>query len=146
MTATTSTLEVKQHEEFPMLGWCVMDGKTVINSGYHTREDALDGLRRLTLRKEHLNVDSDAVNSMFELTYSSYLVLPRLFLQAMPAAWQHDFTMLISELTACFEDPHPSYTVHPRHPDSRKYIPSVVSDYRRGNPGMFARYTPKEKP
>jgi hypothetical protein len=52
----------------------------------------------------------------FGLTYSSYLVVPRLLLQSMPAEWQQQFFALLADLHDAFSDVLPSdsrYIVRP---------------------------------
>lgn len=73
------------------------------------------------------------VNEWFELTYSSYLVLPRLFLQSMPIEWQKKFIDLIEQIPETL-DIDTSYTsnylVKPRI--NGKFVKDIYSDYRRG--------------
>lgn len=43
------------------------------------------------------NEDDDAIHQFFGLSYSSYLVLPRVLLQSMPQDWQRRFVDLVDE-------------------------------------------------
>lgn len=51
------------------------------------------------------------VHAWFELSYSSYLVLPRSLMQEMPAAWQHAMVALLERMREEFPGEHSSYTV-----------------------------------
>jgi hypothetical protein len=59
------------------------------------------------------------VHGWFELSYSSYLVLPRVLMQEMPAAWQHEMVMLLERMHEEFPNEYSEYTVLKRGEDSR---------------------------
>lgn len=48
---------------------------------------------------------AEDVHGWFELTYASYLTLPRSLLQEMPAEWQHRFVRLLDEMGERFRSP-----------------------------------------
>jgi len=85
-------------------------------------------------------VDKDGVHHespihvWFGLTYSSYLVLQRSVLQAMPLEWQERMVALLNELTAAVDrDKFPSkFTVLAR--DGRRFVKDPFRDYRRPPP------------
>lgn len=80
-----------------------------------------------------LNIDfcKDDVHGMFELSYASYLVLPRSVLQSMPADWQHDFVALVEKLQEQYGGYNLDYTVHPRKTNGQFAI-DPLRDYQRG--------------
>lgn len=49
-------------------------------------------------------LDSQAIHSMFGLSYSAYQVLPRVVLQSMPPAWQRRFVELLAEIEREFPE------------------------------------------
>lgn len=51
------------------------------------------------------------VHAWFELSYSSYLVLPRTLMQEMPAAWQHAMVGLLERMREEFPNSHDEYMV-----------------------------------
>lgn len=55
------------------------------------------------------------VHGWFELTYSSYQVLPRVLMQSMPLDWQRRMVACLEEMRAAFE--------HVEKPDSYKVEP-----------------------
>ncbi len=58
------------------------------------------------------------IHDAFELSYASYLVMPRVLLQHMPLEWQQQFVDLCEEFE--FQFPtymHNNYTVLLKHPD-----------------------------
>lgn len=74
-----------------------------------------------------------AVHEWFSLTYSSYLVLPRLWLESMPPKWQRDFVKLISQIPLTLDiDPEytADYTVN--YKVNNKFAHDKYKNYRRG--------------
>lgn len=86
------------------------------------------------------------IHGWFELSYSSYLVLPRSLMQFMPAAWQHQMVELLERMHEEFPGEHSSYTVlkkgernrferdplrNYRYPDSRTIEAARCSCQRR---------------
>lgn len=71
------------------------------------------------------------VHTWFNLTYCSYLTLPRSILQAMPEEWQERFIALVSEIeeTLEYEGSDATYTVH-RRDDKGRFVPDPLSNYR----------------
>jgi hypothetical protein len=49
-------------------------------------------------------IDRDSIHGWFGLTYSSYLVLPRVILQSMPDEWQWKFVKLLERLQEAAAD------------------------------------------
>lgn len=77
--------------------------------------------------------ESEPIHSFFNLTYASYLVLPRSILQSAPVEWQKRFVKCIEELEELFGDvPNEGlYSIHLRN-DKGQYIPDPLGDYERG--------------
>lgn len=77
--------------------------------------------------------EQEPVHEWFELTYASYLVLPRSVLQAMPASWQLRFVGCLRELEEAFarvpEVGH--YEVHLRDQETGRFVRDPLSEYRR---------------
>lgn len=73
------------------------------------------------------------VNSWFGLSYSSYLVLPRLFLENMPEEWQCDFIALLNELYETLDiDESYSGEYNVTYKLNKKFSNDPYKDYRRG--------------
>lgn len=72
---------------------------------------------------------ADDVHNWFE-RYSSYLVLPRSLMQAMPGPWQHGFVRLLEELQATFQQENDHYAVNLRSEDGT-FISDPFRGYRR---------------
>ena len=89
-----------------------------------------------TNRKPERVIDNEPIHSWFELSYSNYLVLPRLALQSMPAEWQHTFVACLEELEQripkCMPDGCSSYYVMPRDDETGRLTQDPYSDYERG--------------
>lgn len=73
------------------------------------------------------------IHDWFGLTYSSYLVLPRLVLDSMPEIWQKKFIELLDEIEEIIEYPE-NYTGEywVRLKKGNKFISDPLKDYRRG--------------
>jgi hypothetical protein len=73
------------------------------------------------------------ISTWFSLSYSSYLVLPRILLEAMPKKWQLKFIKLLQELEDTVELPD-TYTSKycVRYREKGKFARDPLSDYRRG--------------
>jgi hypothetical protein len=73
----------------------------------------------------------EPIHGWFELTYSSYLVVPRSILQSMPQAWQARFVACLEELRdAAPTDAPTEYWV--RATDGKLFVRDPYSDYQRG--------------
>ena len=73
----------------------------------------------------------EAVHNWFGLSYSSYLVLPRVLLEAMPGEFQQRFVACLEELQAIW-DGHKikdSYTVYLRN-NGGKFDTDPLQNYR----------------
>ena len=51
-------------------------------------------------------IEQEPINNWFGLTYSSYLVIPRVLLQSAPVEWQREFVRLLHDLEQMFPDHH----------------------------------------
>ena len=80
------------------------------------------------------------IHTWFELTYSSYLVLPRSILQSMPMEWQYRFVALLDEAGDLCDkngvEMPGSYTVRAKGDDGR-FIQDPYCDYDRGRRDVF---------
>lgn len=84
--------------------------------------------------------DSKPVHAWFELSYSSYMVLPRSMLQSMPREWQAKYIALVEEMreTLDIDDAPGSYVVTAQN--GNKFVKDPFRDYDRGR-----RVVPKRK-
>lgn len=75
---------------------------------------------------------SDAVHTMFSLSYANYLVLNRSLLQSMPDEWQEQFVALIDALDDAYRDldKPDSYMVRARR--GGQFVTDPVPHYNRG--------------
>lgn len=73
--------------------------------------------------------ESDAIHNWFELSYASYLALPRAVLQHMPQDWQNRFVQCLNELSDLvdFDD---NYSVNLRDSKGR-FKRDPLSQYKR---------------
>ncbi len=71
------------------------------------------------------------VHDWFGLSYSPYLVIPRLALQHMPAEWQRRFVELLQEAEESGLKTPGDYEVRRRV--NGRYADDPWRDYRRGN-------------
>jgi hypothetical protein len=69
------------------------------------------------------------VHGWFDLTYSSYLVLPRSLMQEMPAAWQHALVGLLERMREEFPREHSSYTVLKKG-ERNRFVRDPLRNYR----------------
>lgn len=88
--------------------------------------------------------DPEPMHVWFELSHSSYLVLPRTMLQDMPREWQVRLVELLEEARARYDDPRleVTYVVQLRGEDGR-FRPDPLSDYRHPEDLVLAEYPPK---
>jgi len=85
---------------------------------------------------EHLFRDSPPmdISGWFSLTYASYLVIPRLWLESMPIEWQHQFVSLLEKIqdTLVIDAEYTAeYIVTCKR--KGKFIKDPYRDYRRGH-------------
>lgn len=77
------------------------------------------------------------IDEWFGLTYSNYLVIPRLMLESMPLEWQEKFVELLNEADDRLVIDHPDYTndylVKLRGKNGR-FIADPYKNYRHGEP------------
>lgn len=73
--------------------------------------------------------EPDAIHNWFELSYASYLALPRAVLQHMPQDWQNRFVQCLNELSDLvdFDD---NYSVNLRDKKGR-FKKDPLSQYKR---------------
>ncbi len=80
-----------------------------------------------------MNFDEEHIHNWFGLTYSSYLVLPRLMLESMPAEWQKKFVELLDEMEETLEvDENYSSEYSVQYKVDGKFASDPYRDYRRG--------------
>lgn len=73
------------------------------------------------------------IHNWFELTYSSYLVLPRLMMDSMPAAWQRKMVALLEEAQdKLIIEPDYSNDYMVKLRKNGKFVKDPYIDYRRG--------------
>jgi hypothetical protein len=79
--------------------------------------------------------EQDAIHNWFELSYASYLVIPRSILQSADPEWQRNFVFLLRKLGQkykCPEDDNTTYSVNLRDDDTGRFIKDPLCDYQRG--------------
>jgi hypothetical protein len=80
-------------------------------------------------RDEYPDRCAGDVHDWFDLTYASYLVLPRSLLQLMPPAWQHAMVQLLERANEEFPGAHGTYSVHLRDAAGR-FVKDPLRNYR----------------
>lgn len=93
-------------------------------------------------------LDDEPIHGFFELSYASYLVLPRTVLQSMPAEWQRRFVLMMGEILDMlgeFPGNLGTYRVllHDQH---GRFIKDPLRDYERGRRRLPYLHRPKEQP
>ncbi len=86
-----------------------------------------------------IKVDECPLEVFFGLTRSSYLVLPRVYLQAMPNEWQEKFVALLQEFEAAAKTAGINIPdkYHVNHLDPKgRFVKVEVPDYRH-NRNLF---------
>jgi hypothetical protein len=87
------------------------------------------------------DVGCGAINYLFELSYASYLVLPRVLMENMPPEWQARFVQMVGEIEDRFgsypEEGH--YMVYLKN-DKGRFMRDPLCDYRH------VRLEPKDQP
>lgn len=80
-----------------------------------------------------VGIDPEPVHGWFELSYSSYLVLPRSLMQSMPVGWQARMVECLEEMREAFAhlDVNDRYTVMLRG-DRGRIVKDPYADYKRG--------------
>lgn len=77
----------------------------------------------------------EIIHDWFELSYASYLVLPRSILQSAPEKWQIKFVRLLNELEdmgfKCPEEGK-TYAVNIRNDKTGRFTNDIYMDYERG--------------
>lgn len=73
---------------------------------------------------------SEAVHTMFSLSYANYLVLHRTLLQSMPDAWQEKFVALLNEYDQAF--------AHVERPDAFDVTPGTDCYVNELTPNQLA--------
>ncbi len=72
------------------------------------------------------------ISSWFQLTYASYLVLPRSLMEAMPTEWQKRMKDCLDEMQATFEQENDNYLVLLRG-EGGKFMTDPLGNYRRAD-------------
>lgn len=83
---------------------------------------------------EEIVVIDEPIHEWFELSYSSYLVLPRSILQSAPVEWQRRFVECLCELRELCEPLQPindNYTVLLKDENNR-FVKDEYRQYERG--------------
>lgn len=80
-------------------------------------------------------IDGPDIHEWFNLTYASYLVVPRVVLQSMPEKWQKRFVALLNEMNESIDWPDKkygdNYSVFLRAKDG-KFVKDDLANYERG--------------
>lgn len=76
--------------------------------------------------------ESEPVHLWFSLSYSSYLVIPRAFLQSMPQPWQRKFIDLLEEMEEIIDAPDKIDSYWVRATNGKKLIHDPYGNYDRG--------------
>ncbi len=85
------------------------------------------------MNEDIINLNEQYINNWFELTYSSYLVLPRLILQSMPNAWQKRFIELLEQIPETIKlDDNYSAEYRINYIVNNKFSVDPYKNYRRG--------------
>lgn len=82
--------------------------------------------------EEEVIIIEEPVHMMFGLSYASWLILPRVVLEAMPTNWQKKLVDLVRELDDAYEW-HPGYDMFVQFRNRGKImtIPEHFNNYRR---------------
>lgn len=78
----------------------------------------------------HPDFCAQDVHGWFDLTYSSYLALPRSLMQAMPAAWQHAMVQLLERMHEEFPGERSSYRVLKIDVLNGRFVSDPLRNYR----------------
>lgn len=114
----------------------------ILNKKLNGETLSKENLKRLKelvdlINDKSIEESSEPIHEWFGLTYSSYLVLPRIFLQEMDKEWQVKFVKLLKELENEFNDPYDNYLVKPRI--NNKFVKDITNNYRRGSVEQFRK-------
>jgi hypothetical protein len=87
-----------------------------------------------TKKKDKIIFDEEVIQTWFELSYASYLVIPRSVLQSMSNEWQTKFVKLLNEIEEHEELICPKEGVYEVRlkDDKNKVIHDYFKDYERG--------------
>lgn len=69
------------------------------------------------------------IHGWFGLSYASYLVVPRVLLEQMPAGWQHEFVLLLERAHEEYPDAPTGYTVY-RRDERGRFLADPLRQYR----------------
>lgn len=93
------------------------------------------------MNRQELRSDphGEDVHGFFELSYASYLVLPRSLMQSMPGEWQERMVACLEEMDAHFDEDvkAPSWWV--RATNGREFICDPAPPYDRGRAFVAGR-------
>lgn len=86
------------------------------------------------MKEERYTRRDSHINKAFNLTYSSWLILPRTLLMDMPTQWQEKFVKLLDEYNESVADLAPDYELqlYVQAKQSGKFtkLPSAYCNYR----------------
>lgn len=84
------------------------------------------------ISKEQIEI-KEPIHEWFELSYASYLVLPRSILQSLPVEWQEKFVNLLNEAEQLMgKVPSEGTYKVLLQSDKGRYITDPLRDYERG--------------
>lgn len=92
------------------------------------------------LRDKDGNLQESPIHGAFELSYASFLVVPRLLMEAMPYEWQKNMVDLVNELNEKFDWETNSMSVSFRN-ELGHFTESDrnLCNYRRGNSDLYLK-------
>jgi hypothetical protein len=82
-----------------------------------------------------IGIDSiEPIHEWFELSYASYLVLPRSILQSAPISWQKRFVKCLNELEELFGNVplKGTYKVYLKDKSTGRFLSDPLMNYERG--------------
>lgn len=78
------------------------------------------------------------VHGWFDLSYASYLTLPRSLMQEMPAEWQHRMVELLERMHEEFPEEHSGYAVFKRDRETGRFTLDRLRAYRHPDESAIA--------
>lgn len=94
------------------------------------------------------NLVESPIHEAFELSYASFLVLPRLLMEAMPWGWQIDMVDLMEQFNEKFKSWIPedkNVVIRMTGKDGRyTKLPEGICNYRRGDASVWKKGSGEE--
>lgn len=85
-----------------------------------------------------IRTESEALQSWFNLSYASWLTLPRVLMEAMPIEWQDEMAALLNEYDETFPNqPEMGTRVQCTHNEKLIPTPDWLSNYRHPDKQMI---------